>query len=137
MVNSEPSNYRIQIKVDDLYTAQAQAYTNNAIAAIPSPFWCAGKINGFTAGDTLQKLSSSGRTTYTCTRVSGLANGAYYIQFSTPNPSAHYIIHLTNQATGNVKVWDSTPPTVNGFHIIVFNTTDTLSNSIFHFSVIA
>jgi hypothetical protein len=33
MVNNNPSNYRIQIKVDELYTAQAQTYARSAAAA--------------------------------------------------------------------------------------------------------
>jgi hypothetical protein len=137
MTNNVPSNYRTHIKVDDVYTAAAQHYTNNQIAAIPKAFWCTGKVNGFTSGDFLENLGSSGRYEFTCTRVSGQASGAYYIRFNTPQTSAHYTIQLTNQATGLIKVWDATIPTVNGFYIISYNTSNALTNSVFHFSVIA
>jgi hypothetical protein len=133
MVDNVPSNYRIQIRVDELYTAQAQAYTNNAIAAIPSPFWCAGKVDGFS----MAKLASQGRYGYSAWRGTNFPAGVYQINFNTPFASANYVITLTNQSTGHCKVWDSTLPTAEGFHIVVFNTSNALSNSIFHFSVIA
>jgi hypothetical protein len=118
--------------------SQALAYTAGEVTELQTqiavgPFWCAGKING----NTLEKLASRGITPFTCTRVAGQNSGAFYIAFDSPLPSAHYIVHLTNQETGNMKVWSSSPPTVNGFTIIVFDGNDTLANSTFYFSVIA
>ena len=111
-----------------------QTYTNTQIAATPNPFQCAGKVNGATSGNTLEIYSSRGRYGFTCTRVANQPTGAYYIQFNTQQTNSHYTIHLTNQATGHIKVWDTSIPTASGFHVIAFNTSDQV---IFHFSVIS
>ena len=78
-----------------------------------------------------------GRYGFVVSRVATFPIGVYFIKFKTDYSNANYIISLTNEATGHCKVWDNTRPTTAGFHIITFNTANSLANSTFHFSVIA
>jgi hypothetical protein len=112
-----------------------QSYTNNQITAIPSTsqFWAAGKIHGGYPNIVVSK----GRHGFTVSRPAGYAVGVYYINFNTAHPSADYVIITTSEYTGHCKLWDSQPPTADGFHIVHFNVRNQLTNTMFHCSVIA
>jgi hypothetical protein len=100
---------------------------------VSNPFWVAGKVNG----NNLDVINSAGRYGYTVSRPATFPTGVYKITFDYAYTHSHYIINTTNQATGTCKVWDYTPPTNEWFHIVTYNTDNVVSNSIFHFSVIA
>ena len=106
-----------------------QNYTNNHIAAIPKPFWVAGQVDG----NNLSIISSSGRYDFSASRASGQTTGVYYIAFNTHCSDAKYVINTTNQATGHRKVWDATLPTASGCHIVIYNVSNAVATSIFHF----
>jgi hypothetical protein len=84
-----------------------------------SPFFCAGRVDG----TTLAAVSSIGRVGYTVARASGQATGVYVVTFATPAPSSNYVITLTNMNFGTSYLWDTNPPTVNGFHCVVVSNT--------------
>jgi hypothetical protein len=140
LINNIPTNFRLVIGLTNEFAHEVLDATSNIatlqtqIANIPSPFWVTGKVNGLS---TLNVLTSKGRYGFTCTRPATFPNGVYYIAFNTAYENANYVINTTNQATGTCKVWDYTPPTNQGFHIVTYNTDNAVSNSIFHFSVIA
>jgi hypothetical protein len=101
-----------------------------------NPFWVAGRVNG----TTLQILGSKGRYGFTVTRPSGFPTGVYKITFNTPAPDANYVISLAQFANGNIKVWDSTDapgriPATTSFHVISYNTSWTVANLDFWFSI--
>jgi hypothetical protein len=79
-----------------------------------SPFFCAGRVNG----ENMTILSSRGRVDFTFTRPSGFPTGVYRITFNTPAPDANYVISAAQEKTGNIKVWESTRPSVNSFHLV-------------------
>ena len=98
------------------------------------PFWVAGKVYG----TNLNTASSKSRFGFNVSRPNGYLVGVYSITFgSNPHADANYVVNLINQSTGHCKIWDSILPTANGFHIVIFNTSNALTNSVFHFSVIS
>jgi hypothetical protein len=107
--------------------------TGTISASNSNPFWVAGVYDGFN----MTRTATKGRYGYSVARAGGFAAGVYAITFDTPYNSANYVINLTNQSTGHCKIWDSALPTVNGFHVVIFDTSNALANSVFHFSVIA
>jgi hypothetical protein len=60
----------------------------------------------------------------------------YRIQFASPAPNNNYVISLAQLGSGNIKIWETTAPTVNNFHVVTSNTTFNLTNWAFHFSVL-
>jgi hypothetical protein len=98
---------------------------------VASPYHCAGRVNGInvTVG------SSTGRVGYTVARASGQGTGVYQITFDTPAPNNGYTITMLPMTFGTCYLWDTNPPTVNGFHCVVVSNTWQLRNAIFHFSV--
>jgi hypothetical protein len=114
---------------------QIQNYINTSISNY-NPFWVSGRVNG----TTLQILKSNGKYGFTVTRPSGFATGVYRIAFNTATPDANYVISLAQLGIGNVKVWESTDvagrlPTTSSFHVVTSNSTWTLTNYDFYFSV--
>jgi hypothetical protein len=91
IVDNVHSNYRIQIRVDELYTAQAQAYTNNAIAAIQSPYWIAIKVSFAGA-----IITSTG--IHAVTTIAKAANGSYYNISFPSHPLGASAIFITAAA---------------------------------------
>ena len=92
-------------------------------------------------GANLGTLSSKGRYAFTVSRPTAEAKGVHYISFGTPATDANYIVNVINQFTGQCKVWEATPPTAAGFHIVTHALTTALTSanlmdSTFHFSVI-
>jgi hypothetical protein len=77
IVSGKAANFRLAIKVTDAFTTQVntnttditaiqtnkanttdmETYTTTQIAAIPKPFWCVGKVNGFTKGEIIWVLA--------------------------------------------------------------------------------
>jgi hypothetical protein len=112
-----------------------QTYTNNQITATPSrsQFWAAGKIHGGYPN----LVVSRGRYGFTVSRPAGYAVGVYYINLNTAYQSAEHVISNATEYTGHCKVWDSQPPTAAGFHIVKFNVSNQLINTMFHCSMIA
>jgi hypothetical protein len=98
-----------------------------------TPFHCAGKVLGTTLGI----LKSSGKYGYTVTRHQSHPAGVFKITFSTPHIDSNYIVNITPQrwATFGV-VWDSVPPTTTDFHVVIYNTSNALENTVFHFTVV-
>ena len=93
------------------------------------PFWVAGKVNG----TNLSTISTMGRYGFTVSRAATFAAGVYYIDFNTDSSNANYIISLTNEASGWCKVWDVNRPTVAGFYVVSYNSSNVLTDSIFNF----
>jgi hypothetical protein len=96
-----------------------------------NPFFCAGRVN---AAATV--ASSIGQVGYTVSRPGGFPTGVYRIQFDSPAPNNDYVISLAQLGSGNIKIWESTAPTINNFHVVTSNTTFNLTNWAFHFSVL-
>jgi hypothetical protein len=97
-----------------------------------SPYHCACRVNGFnvTIG------SSTGRVGCTVSRPSSHpTTGVIQITFDTPAPSNTYVVSLAPMFYGAIRIWDSAPPTINGFHVVMMSHTWGLTNGIFHFSV--
>jgi hypothetical protein len=138
MTNNVPSNYRIQIKVDDVYTAAAQTHTNTQIAAIPKAFWVAGKI---AAGGTPSKMNTTvlGRYDFEVRRTTGTTAGVFTITFGTAYANAHFVVNVSHQDLQSVTTVVSHyyPPTVNGFTVVCYNVNNALQDCNFHFSVLA
>jgi hypothetical protein len=126
-----------QITIADSVTIDYDLRVNgeiylNSTTQIYTPFMYAGKINGATLGI----MKSAGRKDFTVTRASGYATGIFKISFSEPMPDTNYIITMAVQRWANFVIsWDSRPPTVNDFHIVVYNTSNTLENSVFFFNI--
>ena len=84
--------------------------------------------------------SSIGRVGYTVTRHPDHPTGVYQITFNTPAPNNNYVITLTQLGSGNIKLWDSTfysgPPTAARFYVVTYNSSWSLTNWSFHFSVV-
>jgi hypothetical protein len=112
-----------------------QNYTNTQITAIPNPCWLVGKVNGLT--NPLGIMTTTGRYGFTGTRAATYLAGANHIAFNTPYANAEYVVSKTNQARGTCKVWECTPPTPNGFHIVTYSSANALSNSVLHTIVLA
>jgi hypothetical protein len=130
MVDNVPSDYRIQIKVDELYTAQAQAYTNNAIAAIElNPCWVSGKVNGAT----LDKVSR-GRVPFNVSRVSV---GIYEITFASHPLGPHYTISLTGGSHNqNVRETAGFIPTSTKLQVVMTNASNIAEDALFYFAIL-
>ncbi len=106
-----------------------------ALGALPSPFFCAGKV-GMVGGITV--ITSEGRVGFTASRASGQTTGIIRILFDEPHPrgDGNYLISTTNQETGHIKVWASPAPRVQDFHVVVFDHHLALANSVIHFFVV-
>jgi hypothetical protein len=97
-----------------------------------SPFFCAGRVNGIN----VTAVSSIGRVGYTVSRASGHPTvGVLRISFDSPAPHNDYVIIATPSYYGTVRILDSIPPDVNGFHIAMSNNAWNLTNGVVHFSV--
>jgi len=114
---------------------QIQSNINTAISNY-NPFWVAGRID-----DTdLSILKSNGKYGFTVTRPSGFPTGVFQITFDTPAPDANYVISLTQIGSGNIKVWDYTSqfngyPATTHFYVVTYNTSWSLRDWQFYFSV--
>jgi hypothetical protein len=99
------------------------------------PYFCAGRVN---ANATV--ASSIGRVGYTVHRHSSHPAGVYEIRFNTPAPNNNYVVTLTQQGSGNIKLWDSAvhsgPPTAARLGVVTYNTSWTLVDYIFHFAIV-
>ena len=89
-------------------------------------------------GSSLNVLSSKGRYPFTVSRPAGYSVGVCCRYFgSKPCSHAKCVINITIQANGCFKVWDTTTPTTNGFHIVSFNAATVLINCTYYHSGIA
>ena len=99
-----------------------------------NPYWCAGVVGADTS-----VLSSHGLHGFSVSRPQGFDTGVYKITFDTPAPYARYVITLTQQGSGSIKIWDSTEgdrkPTTQHFHAVSYGPSGSLANFEFHFSV--
>jgi hypothetical protein len=66
-----------------------------------SPYFCAGRVNGF---PTQVPNTSIGRVGYTVWRPGNFAEGVYEIRFDTAAPSNNYVVTLTQQGSGSIKI---------------------------------
>jgi hypothetical protein len=100
-----------------------------------SPYYCAGRVN---ANATI--ASSIGRVGYSVHRHADHPVGVYEIRFSTPAPNNNYVVGLTQEGSGNIKLWDSAvhngPPTAARFYVVMYNASWVLRDWPFHFSVV-
>jgi hypothetical protein len=100
-----------------------------------SPYFCAGRVN---ANATI--ASSIGQVGFTVTRHWTQPAGVYEIRFNTPAPNNNYVVTLTQQGSGNIKLWDSPsqsgPPTAERFHVVTYNANWALADCVFHFAVV-
>jgi hypothetical protein len=98
-----------------------------------NPIFCGGRVNGATASP----LSSVGRVGYTVSRPSGQGTGVWTITFDSPLATNDYTVSLSVLFYGAIYMWDQLPPTTTGFTVVVVNTTWSLRNAPFHFTVLA
>jgi hypothetical protein len=99
---------------------------------VDSPYHCAGRVNGINA----TVGSSIGRVGYSVARPSAYpTTGVYQISFASPAPHNNYVISLAAMHYGAIRLWETTPPTADGFHVVTSTTSWGLTNAIFHFSV--
>jgi hypothetical protein len=98
---------------------------------VDSPFWAAGRVAG-----SASVTSSIGQVGFTVSRPSGQTTGVYYVQFASPAPSNDYVVSLAQIGNGNIKIWDFTTPTANGFHVVTYNQSWGIANFSFHFSIV-
>jgi hypothetical protein len=97
-----------------------------------TPYYCAGRVNGINA----TVGSSIGRVGYSIVRPSAYpTTGVYQVIFASPAPNNNYVVTLTAMHYGAIRLWETTPPTAEGFHVVTSTTTWGLTNAIFHFSV--
>jgi hypothetical protein len=100
-----------------------------------SPYFCAGRVN---ANATI--ATSIGRVGYTVHRHWTQPAGVIEIRFTTPAPNNNYVVTLTQQGSGNIKLWDSPsqsgPPTAERFYVVLYNTNWQLADFVFHFAVV-
>ena len=65
--------------------------------------------------------SSIGRVGFTVSRHPDHPRGVYEIRFNTPAPNNSYVVTLTQQGSGNIKLWDSAVysahPTAERFYV--------------------
>ena len=87
----------------------------------------------------LAVITSRGQVGFTVARAAGYATGIIKLTFNSPHPSgnADYLISCTNEETGHIKVWSAQPQQVSKFHVVVFDTGNSLANSTIHFFVLA
>jgi hypothetical protein len=105
-----------------------------ALANVFKPFWVAGRVDG----STMTILSSRGRYGFNIARVSGYPIGVINIAFDTPTPDHNYVVNLTMESTGFIRVWEATGqrPNEDGFRIVTNGINGTaLMNVSFYFSV--
>jgi len=105
--------------------------------SIQSPFHCAGKVDGSNLAVTVSK----GTSAFTITRPDGRPTGIYHVAFTTPHPDgAEYVVQLTVQVFNcTIKVWEFSTfvPNANGFHVVILNSSNAVTDAAWHFSVIA
>jgi hypothetical protein len=134
---SPNASYRFLTVLTAADTAITYRICGNLAGGFTSPFWVSGKVDG----NNLNIISSRGISGFNVSRptTGTFPIGVYYIEFNIPYDNANYVINTTNQMSGHCKVWDSPNylPTVNGFYIVTYNTSNALANSVFYLSVIA
>jgi hypothetical protein len=122
------------LTIDESVIITGNLTVNGTInASFPNAFWCAGKYDGIN----MSRLSSKGRYGYGVSRAGGYAAGVYTITMNNVCADDNYVINATMQTHGFLKVWETSPPTLNTFTIVCYNLAGQLVNSVFHFSVIA
>jgi hypothetical protein len=98
-----------------------------------NPFKYAGKIDG----ENVSVISTRGRNDFTVSRPSGYGVGIYKITFSENMDSANYVINIQCEKWAVFSiVWSYISPTANNFHVVIYNTGNTLTDSLFHFSIL-
>jgi hypothetical protein len=105
------------------------------ISNVPSPFWCAGKVNGSTLAVTARK---GAKPDFVVSRLSGYDTGVFRVSFAEAHPDgSQYVIQLSVEGMGNptIKVLDFNPPTANDFHVVL-NEGGGLRNDLWYFSVL-
>jgi hypothetical protein len=142
VIYSQGEPVALRSQTEPLFTAVDPLYKNLNLQTgayelkVRSPFWCAGRVNGAT----LATVASIGRVGYTVSRPDGFPVGVYEIRFASPAPNNNYVISLTQQGNGNIKIWDATlydgPPTAARFNVVCYNTNWQVADFIFHFSVV-
>jgi cyclophilin family peptidyl-prolyl cis-trans isomerase len=98
-----------------IYGGAAVQIQNQINAAITSPFWVAGKVDGVT----LEILADKGRVGFSVARATPQSAGQYDIMFDQPHPNgAHYVIQLSAQeASDDFIRTGSYEPTANGLQV--------------------
>ena len=114
MTDTIRGNGANQITIDDNVIITGNFVLNGSFNY--KHFWVAGNIDG----SNLIISGSKGRYPFTISRPAGYSVRVYYINCGTnPCSDANYVINITLQTNGFCKVWKSSIPTVNGFHIII------------------
>jgi hypothetical protein len=109
-------------------------YVESGATVDHNPFWVAGKVNG---GGSITVLCSAGKNGFTVTRPAGSPTGVYKITWTDPHPRGNdYVIQLTSQITGFIKVLFSPVPDNTSFHISMQNSSLALANEMFYFTVL-
>jgi hypothetical protein len=125
------------VNIDDNVVITGSLTVNGILDAgatvVSNPFWGAGVVNGVN----LAKLSSKGRYGYSVARAAGYPVGIYLITMDYAYANAFYVVNATLQAAGRINVWESQVPTASTFTIVCWSASGVLTNSIFHFAVLA
>ena len=96
---------------------------------MPGYMWAAGVVSA--AGT---KITGTGQVVWTVTRVS---TGIYSITFPTPHPlGANYIISIVAQGLWGM-IRNTIAPTSTSFQVVTYTVGTTVSDGVFHFSVLA
>ena len=97
---------------------------------MPGYMWAAGVVSA-----TGTKITGTGQVVWTVARVS---TGIYTITFPTAHPlGANYIIGLVPQGVWGM-IRNAVAPTLTSFQVVTYTIgTGTVSDGIFHFSVLA
>jgi hypothetical protein len=106
-----------------------------SLGALPSPFFCAGKIN-MVGGITV--VTSEGRVGFTASRPSGQPTGIVRILFDVPHPrgDGDFLLSCSNLESGLIKAWGTPAPRVFDLHLVVFDQNLNLNNSTIFFFII-
>jgi hypothetical protein len=105
---------------------------NISYGTLSSPFWVAGKVNGYT----MEILASAGRYTFVAERVSGHSEGVYRIRWTPSHPNGeHYVIQVSIQLTGYAKIWDNSSNLPDSTSFCVVTGTEWATDATWYFNV--
>ena len=123
-----------QVTVNDNLTVTGNLIVNgSASIASSNPFWIAGFVDGATVTITYQR----GLQTATVARVSGQATGVFRITFPTHPNGTSYVVQLTPNYYGQMRVYETTPVTSTYFDVATLDRAGTIAvNGKFYFAVI-
>ena len=100
---------------------------------MPGYMWAAGLVSA-----TGTNITGTGQVAWTVARTAGQAAGVYTITFPTAHPlGANYIVNVTAQGLWGM-IRNAVAPTSTSFQVVTYTVgTTTVSDCVFHFSVLS